>query len=47
MSKNCCLVAQDGGEVGLGGETDGEEDSQNESNDFGRNLDDDDIYVKT
>jgi hypothetical protein len=36
-------VARDGGEDSLGDKIDGEEESQNESDDYGWSLEDDDI----
>lgn len=36
-------MARDKGEDGLGGRIDGEEESQNESDDYGRSFEDDDI----
>jgi hypothetical protein len=36
-------VVGDGGEDGLSSRIDGEEESQNENNDYGRSLEDDDI----
>ncbi len=36
-------MAGDGGENGLGGRIDGEEESQNESDDYGQSLEDDDM----
>jgi hypothetical protein len=36
-------VARDGGENGMSGRIDGEEESQNESDDYGRSLENDDI----
>jgi hypothetical protein len=35
MYGDCCLVVRDGGEDGIGNWTNGDKESQNESDDFG------------